>query len=55
MGRLEAIEFKIQKKEEELKALEMKINNIKTELEGNSFKDLIVKKSDFLGLKKTKI
>lgn len=43
----------IQKKEEELKALEMKINNIKTELEGNSVKGLIVKETDFLGISKS--
>ncbi|SMC61010.1 hypothetical protein [Chryseobacterium sp. YR221] len=54
LGRLEAIEFKIQKKEEELKTLEMKMNNMKTELEGNSFKDLIVKETDFLGFEHVK-
>ncbi|MBL3547239.1 hypothetical protein [Chryseobacterium sp. KMC2] len=43
----------IQKKEEELKTLEMKINNIKTELEGNSVKGLIVKETDFLGISKS--
>ncbi|WP_426480174.1 hypothetical protein [Chryseobacterium sp. R2ACT005] len=55
VGRLEAVEFKIHKKEEELKALEMKINEMKTRLEGNSFKDLIVKEADFLGFEHVKI
>ncbi|MGE8535176.1 MAG: hypothetical protein ACN6OJ_11390, partial [Chryseobacterium sp.] len=54
LGRLEAVEFKIHKKEEELKALEMKINELRTKLEGNSFKDLIVKETDFLGFEHVK-
>ena len=51
-GRLEAIEFKIQKKEQELLALDEKINRVKSELSSKKFEDLIVKKSDFLGFKK---
>ncbi|KYH07805.1 hypothetical protein A1704_03830 [Chryseobacterium cucumeris] len=54
VGRLEAVEFKIHKKEEELKALEMKINEMQTKLEGNSFKDLIVKETDFFGFEHIK-
>lgn len=54
VGRLEAVEFKIHKKEEELKALEMKINEMQTKLEGNSFKDLIVKETYFFGLEHIK-
>lgn len=53
-GRLEAIEFKIQKKEEELLALDDKINVVKSELSSKKFEDLIVKESDFLGFKKIK-
>ncbi|WP_123867343.1 hypothetical protein [Chryseobacterium joostei] len=53
-GRLEAIEFKIQKKEEELLALDKKINVVKSELSSKKFEDLIVKESDFLGFKKIK-
>ncbi len=53
-GRLEAIEFKIQKKEEELLALDEKINDVKSELSSKKFEDLIVKESDFLGFKKIK-
>ncbi|WP_374461704.1 hypothetical protein [Chryseobacterium taeanense] len=53
-GRLEAIEFKIQKKEQELLALDEKINSFKSELSSKKFEDLIVKESDFLGFKKIK-
>ncbi|MFC3159341.1 hypothetical protein SAMN05443633_103262 [Chryseobacterium arachidis] len=53
-GRLEAIEFKIQKKEQELLALDEKINGVKSELSSKKFEDLIVKESDFLGFKKIK-
>ncbi len=52
--RLEAIEFKIQKKEEEYKALEEKIETIKTELSSTKSEDLIVKESDFLGFQHIK-
>ncbi|MBD3903021.1 plasmid recombination protein [Chryseobacterium sp. Ch-15] len=51
-GRLEAIEFKIRKKEQELLALDEKINGFKSELSSKKFENLIVKESDFLGFKK---
>ncbi|MGI9651429.1 hypothetical protein [Chryseobacterium sp. RLHN22] len=51
-GRLEAIEFKIQKKEQELLALDKKINVVKSELSSKKFEDFIVKERDFLGFKK---
>lgn len=53
-GRLEAIEFKIQKKERELLELDEKIKVFKSELSSKKFEDLIVKESDFLGFKKIK-
>lgn len=53
-GRLEAIEFKIRKKEEELLALDEKINAVESEISSKNFEDLIVKESDFLGFKKIK-
>ncbi|WP_449400997.1 hypothetical protein [Chryseobacterium wanjuense] len=53
-GRLEAIEFKIQKKEQELLALDEKINAVRSEISSKKFEDLIVKESDFLGFKKIK-
>ena len=49
VGRLEAVEFKIQKKEEELKALELKIQKMTMELGSGKFNDLIVKESNFFG------
>ncbi|WP_312993146.1 hypothetical protein [Chryseobacterium flavum] len=52
--RLEAVEFKIQKKEEELFALNEKINAVKSEISSKKFEDLIVKETDFLGFKKIK-
>lgn len=48
-GRLEAIEFKIQKKENELILLNNKISQMKAELKSKKFADLIVKENDFLG------
>ncbi len=53
-GRLEAIEFKIQKKEDELVLLNNKIAQIKEELKSKKFADLIVKESDFLGFSRIK-
>lgn len=53
-ARLEAIEFKIQKKEEEYKALEEKIEAMKNELSSTKSEDLIVKESDFLGFQHIK-
>jgi len=49
VGRLEAVEFKIQKKEEELKALELKVQEMTKELGSGKFNDLIVKESNFFG------
>ncbi|WP_426476098.1 hypothetical protein ACP3T3_12010 [Chryseobacterium sp. CBSDS_008] len=53
-ARLEAIEFKIQKKDEEYKALEEKIEEMKAELISIKSEDLIVKESDFLGFQHIK-
>ncbi|MCC3214567.1 plasmid recombination protein [Chryseobacterium sp. X308] len=53
-GRLEAIEFKIQKKEEEFLLLNNKITEIKATLNSKKFEDLIVKEDDFLGFSKIK-
>lgn len=50
VGRLEAVEFKIQKKEDELKALELKIQEIATLLGSGQFNDLIIKESNFFGV-----
>ena len=52
--RLEAIEFKIKKKEEDLQALEEKYNEMKTEISSKKFEELIVKEPDFLGFQKMK-
>ena len=54
LARLEAVEFKIKKKEEDLKILEERYNEIKTELESKKSEDLIVKESDFFGFQKIK-
>lgn len=53
-GRLEAIEFKIQQKEEDLKVLEEMYDKMKSELTSDRSHQLIVKENDFLGLKKIK-
>lgn len=53
-GRLEAIEFKIQQKEEDLQALEKKIDMMKSEMNSKKSDQLVVKESDFLGFKKIK-
>ncbi|MPS66515.1 MAG: hypothetical protein DI622_09880 [Chryseobacterium sp.] len=53
-GRLEAIEFKIQKKEEEYLQLQDKINDLKTEIGSKKFEELIVKENDFLGFNRIK-
>lgn len=50
--RLEALEYKIQKKEEELKELNLKIDNIKKKFTSDKSNDLIVTKADFLGFRK---
>lgn len=53
-GRLEAIEFKIQQKEEDLKVLEEKYDTMKSEMSFKKSEDLVVKENDFLGFKKIK-
>lgn len=53
-GRLEAIEFKIQKSEEELLLLNNRITEMKAQLNSKKFEDLIVKGNDFLGFTKIK-
>ena len=53
-GRLEAIEFKIQKREEELLLLNNRITEIRAEFNSKKFEDLIVKENDFLGFSKIK-
>lgn len=53
-GRLEAIEYKIQQKEEDLKVLEERFNTMKSEMSTKKSEDLIVKENDFLGFKKIK-
>ncbi|WP_411811943.1 hypothetical protein ACLB9Y_00890 [Chryseobacterium scophthalmum] len=53
-GRLEAIEFKIQQKEKDLKVLEEKYDTMKSEMSYKKSEDLVVKENDFLGFKKIK-
>ena len=53
-GRLEAIEFKIQQKEEDLKVLEERYNTMKSEIGSKKSEELVVKENDFLGFKKIK-
>ncbi|MBT2623765.1 hypothetical protein [Chryseobacterium sp. ISL-6] len=53
-GRLEAIEFKIQQKEEDLKVLEERYDIMKSELGSKKSEGLVVKENDFLGFKKIK-
>lgn len=53
-GRLEAIEFKIQQKEEDLKVLEERYDLMKSEIGSKKSKELVVKENDFLGFKKIK-
>jgi len=53
-GRLEAIEFKIQQKEEDLKVLEERYDLMKSELSSKKSEELVVKENDFLGFKKIK-
>ena len=54
IGRLEAVEFKIRKKEDDLKILEERYNEMKFEIGSKKFEELIVKESDFLGFQKMK-
>ncbi|MDH5035433.1 hypothetical protein [Chryseobacterium cucumeris] len=51
-GRLEAIEFKIHQKEEDLKVLEKRLNTMKSEMSSEKSQQLIVKENDFLGFKR---
>ncbi|AZA56141.1 hypothetical protein [Chryseobacterium shandongense] len=53
-GRLEAIEFKIQEKEEDLKVLEERYEMMKSEMNSKKSEELVVKENDFLGFKKIK-
>ncbi|HIB8182140.1 TPA: hypothetical protein ACWX1I_003557 [Elizabethkingia anophelis] len=52
IGRLEAIAFKIQKKEEEYKELVKKVDEMKSTLKSQNSESLIVEKTDFLCNKK---
>ena len=54
LARLEAVEFKIKKKEEDLNILEERYNEMKSEMEPKNAEDLIVIESDFLGFQKIK-
>ena len=54
LTRLEAVEFKIKKKEEDLKILEKRYNEMQQEMESKKSEELIVKESDFLGFQKIK-
>lgn len=52
--RLEAVEFKIRQKEEDLKILEERYNQMKSEIASKKFEELIVKESDFFGFQRIK-
>ncbi|MCT4327967.1 hypothetical protein [Elizabethkingia anophelis] len=54
-GRLEAIEFKIQQKEEDLKILEERYDLLKSEMGSKKSDELVVKENDFLGFKKLRL
>ena len=54
LARLEAVEFKIKKKEEDLKILEERYSQMQQEMESKKAEDLIIKESDFLGFQKIK-
>ncbi|MYY26656.1 hypothetical protein [Elizabethkingia anophelis] len=51
-GRLEAIEFKIQQKEEDLKVLEERYDLMKSEMGSKKSEGLVIRESDFLGFKR---
>ncbi|WP_313100348.1 hypothetical protein [Epilithonimonas sp.] len=53
-GRLEAIEFKIQQKEEDLKILEERYDAMKSEISSKKSEELVVKETDFLGFRNIK-
>ncbi|MCT3942484.1 hypothetical protein HZP52_12960 [Elizabethkingia anophelis] len=52
--RLEAVEFKIRQKEEDLKILEERYNEMKSEIASKKFEELIVKEPDLLGFQRIK-
>ncbi|MEG1036241.1 MAG: hypothetical protein RSN61_19115 [Chryseobacterium sp.] len=54
ISRLEAVEFKIKKKEEDLSVLEDRYSEMVAELNSKNFEELIVKEPDFLGFQKMK-
>ena len=54
LARLEAVEFKIKKREEDLKILEERYRQMQQEMESKKSEELIVKESDFLGFQKIK-
>ena len=54
LARLEAVEFKIKKKEEDLKILEERYQEMQQEMESKKSEELIVKESDFLSFQKIK-
>ena len=54
LARLEAVEFKIKKKKEDLKILEERYSQMQQELNSKKPEELIVKESDFLGFQKIK-
>ncbi|PPZ92268.1 hypothetical protein C3729_04675 [Cloacibacterium normanense] len=54
LTRLEAVEFKIKKKEEDLKILEERYSQMLKEMESKKSEEFIVKESDFLGFQKIK-
>lgn len=54
LARLEAVEFKIKKKEEDLKILEERYSQMQQDLESKKSEELIVKETDFFGFQKIK-
>ena len=52
--RLEAVEFKIKKIEEEIKILEERKNNLQSEIDSKKEMEFIVKETDFLGFQRIK-
>lgn len=52
--RLEAVEFKIKKIEEEIKILEEIKNNLQSEIDSKKEEELIIKETDFLGFQRIK-
>ena len=54
LARLEAVEFKIKKKEEDLKILEERAEKLQSEIDSKKSEEFIVKESDFLGFQRIK-